>query len=80
MVAALGGPSDIIEKPELHLPKAPLVRPVFAAGQGSVVGINTRAVGVAVVAMGGGRVKAKDPVDPVVGFTELAMVGGWDRQ
>ena len=25
--------------------------------------------------MGGGRVRAADAVDPVVGFTELAMVG-----
>ena len=37
--------------------------------------IDTRAVGVAVVAMRGGRVNATDEIDPVVGFTDLAMVG-----
>ncbi len=75
MVSALGGPNDLIEKPEIHLPKAPLVQPVFANQEGSVIGINTRAIGVAVVALGGGRVRASDPVDPVVGFTDLALVG-----
>ena len=40
-----------------------------------MVSIDTRAIGIAVVALGGGRVRAADPVDPRVGFTELARVG-----
>ncbi len=75
MVRDLGGPTDLLEKPEKHLPAAPLVQPVYAADSGTIVDIDTRAVGLAVVAMGGGRVRAADAVDPVVGFTELAMVG-----
>ncbi|MEE9314552.1 MAG: thymidine phosphorylase [Rhizobiaceae bacterium] len=75
MVVALGGPADLMEKPEVHLPNAPIVRPIFAENEGSVIAVDTRAVGVAVVALGGGRVRAADSVDPVVGFTELAMVG-----
>ena len=75
MVVELGGPSDLMEKPERHLPAAPVVRPVHAPTNGIVLSIDTRAVGVAVVAMRGGRVRAADKIDPVVGFTELAMVG-----
>lgn len=75
MVSELGGPSDLMEKPEAHLDAARVVRPVMAEGEGSVTGIGTRAVGIAVVALGGGRVRAADPVDPVVGFTELACIG-----
>ncbi|NKB53442.1 MAG: thymidine phosphorylase [Rhizobiaceae bacterium] len=75
MVVELGGPSNLLEKPELHLATAPVVRPVYAPSQGIVVAIDTRDVGVAVVAMRGGRVTAADQIDPVVGFTELAMIG-----
>lgn len=75
MVSELGGPSDLLERPEVHLPTAPIVRPVHPPTSGCVLAINTRGVGLAVVAMGGGRVRASDLVDPVVGFTDLAMVG-----
>ena len=75
MVRELGGPSDLLEKPEVHLEAAPVVRPVYAEEAGAIVAVATRDIGVAVVAMGGGRVRASDQVDPVVGFTELAMVG-----
>ncbi len=75
MVATLGGPSDLNEKPEKYLEAAPIVRPVFADEEGSVVATDTRAIGVGVVELGGGRVRAADPVDPAVGYTELAMPG-----
>ena len=75
MVVELGGPANLMEKPEIHLPKAPIVRPVFAKSEGAIVAVKTRAVGVAVVAMGGGRVRAAELVDPAVGFTELASIG-----
>ena len=75
MVSALGGPSDLIERPEKHLPTAPIVRAVLPAAEGSVLSVKTRDVGLAVVGMGGGRVRAADPIDSVVGFTNLAMIG-----
>ncbi len=75
MVAELGGPSDLMDRPEAYLEAAPVVRPIHARGEGSVTSIDTRAVGIAVVALGGGRVRAADPVDPAVGFTELAAIG-----
>ena len=75
MVTALGGPSDLLEAPEKHLPMADVVEPVFAARPGTVIGVDTRAVGVAVIALGGGRRRAADAIDHSVGFTQLARVG-----
>jgi thymidine phosphorylase len=75
MVAALGGPADFLDKSEDYLAKAPVVLPVFAASSGVVTSIDTRAIGVAVVGLGGGRTRPQDPIDPAVGFTALAGLG-----
>ncbi|WP_299911150.1 thymidine phosphorylase [uncultured Paracoccus sp.] len=75
MVAALGGPSDLLENPDRHLPSAPVVRPVPAPQAGAVAAIETEALGHAVVALGGGRVQASDRIDPRVGLAELARIG-----
>lgn len=74
MVAALGGPADFMERAEAHLPQTPIVRPAPAPA-GVVVSIDTRAIGLAVVAMGGGRRVASDAIDPAVGFTRLLGLG-----
>lgn len=75
MVAALGGPADFVAKPDRHLAAAPVVRDVLPGNDGFVAACNARAVGVAVVALGGGRVRAQDSIDHAVGFTALAGVG-----
>ena len=75
MVAGLGGPADFVERPGAYLKAAPVVRPVHAERPGVVTAIDTRAIGVAVVALGGGRVRAADPIDPSVGFTGLVGPG-----
>ncbi len=74
MVAGLGGPADLLERPSAHLAAAPVIRPVHAEA-GFVERIETRAVGMVVVALGGGRTRPQDPVDPAVGLTDLAGVG-----
>lgn len=75
MVTALGGPADFMEKSELYLAKAPVIAPVYAKEPGVVTGVDARAIGVAVVELGGGRRVAADVIDPSVGFTELAGIG-----
>jgi thymidine phosphorylase len=82
MVSALGGPADLLENPGRRLAAAPLVRPVHPERAGHVARIATRDVGVAVVALGGGRTRPQDPVDHAVGLTDLAPLGaavGRDR-
>ena len=75
VVAALGGPADFMEKPGKHLVTAPVVRPVAPERAGIVTAIDTRAIGIAVVELGGGRRRATDPIDHSVGLTDLAGIG-----
>jgi len=75
MVALLGGPADFVEKMDEHLAPAPIVRDVFAAGPGTITAIDTRGVGMAVVALGGGRRMPTDTIDHAVGFDRLAGLG-----
>ncbi len=75
MISALGGPADLVTRPEAHLAAAPIIRAVLPARSGFVSTIDTRAVGIAVVELGGGRSRAQDPVDHAVGLTALAGIG-----
>ncbi|PLX37985.1 MAG: thymidine phosphorylase [Hyphomicrobiales bacterium] len=75
MVVALGGPVDLIERPQAYLAAAPVVRAIHPERSGFVSSIDTRAVGVAVVELGGGRTRPQDAVDHRVGFTVLAGLG-----
>jgi thymidine phosphorylase len=75
MVARLGGPFDVIENSDAYLPKAPIIRPIFLPTGGMVSAIDTRAVGLAVIELGGGRRRADDKIDPAVGLTQLASEG-----
>lgn len=75
MVSALGGPADLIERPDKYLAQAPLVRDVPALAAGFVEKIDTRQVGLGVVDLGGGRIDPKAAIDPAVGFSALAAVG-----
>jgi thymidine phosphorylase len=75
MAAALGGPSDLVAHPERHLPAAPVIRPVVPPRGGRVAAIATRAIGVAVIGLGGGRTRPEDTIDHAVAITDLAPVG-----
>jgi len=75
MVAGLGGPKDFLERIDAYLPKAPIVRPVYAPSRGVVAKIDTRAIGIAVLELGGGRVDPAQTIDHAVGFTDIASTG-----
>jgi len=74
MVAALGGPVDFVQHAERYLPRAPVMRPVPAGRSGRVMAVDTRALGLAVVMLGGGRTRAADRIDPGVGLTDLVAL------
>ena len=58
------------------LPAAPVLASDAAPeARGFVASIDVRAVGLAVVELGGGRSRAADTIDPAVGLTELAPIG-----
>ena len=75
MVAALGGPADLIERSDQYLPAAPVQRPVGAGGAGVVARVDTRGLGIAVVQLGGGRTRADQVVDHAVGLTDVIALG-----
>ena len=75
MVAALGGPANFVENAERYLPVAPVELAVKAERHGYVTGIATRDIGLAVVALGGGRTTPEDQIDHAVGITRLLPVG-----
>ncbi|MGY3865637.1 thymidine phosphorylase [Aeromonas bivalvium] len=75
MVTGLGGPVDFMERYDAYLPKAAIVRPVYAAQSGFVTAMDTRELGLAVVAMGGGRRAAGDKLDYAVGLTDFIRLG-----
>lgn len=75
MVAALGGPSDFLKRPAAYLAKAPVTVPFKAPRSGVIAAEKTRAIGLIVVDLGGGRRKTTDVIDMGVGFTGFLPVG-----
>ena len=75
MVTELGGPSDLMERPDAHLPIAPQVSAALPDRAGIVTKVDVRAVGLAVVALGGGRRHEAESVDHAVGLSEVAAPG-----
>jgi thymidine phosphorylase len=75
MVAALGGPADLVERPDRYLARAPVRLPVFPERPGTIVRMDARAVGFVVTRLGGGRRLAEDAIDPAVGLTDVRGVG-----
>jgi thymidine phosphorylase len=71
MVSMLGGPTDFMEHCAHHLKAAPIIRPVYCDDEGSVNRIATRQLGLAVIELGGGRLRADDTIDHSVGLTNL---------
>ena len=75
MVAELGGPADLLEAPDRHLAEARVTVAAEPQEDGTVSAVDVRAVGLAVVALGGGRTREDDPVDHSVGLTDVAAPG-----
>ena len=73
MVEALGGPADFVENYGSYLPKANIIRPVHAGG--IVRAVDTRAIGNAIIELGGGRRQVGEALNLSVGFSRVASVG-----
>ena len=74
IVAAQGGDVRAIDDPD-HLPRAPLAEPFVSPRAGVVAAIAPRPVGHAIIALGGGRSRVDDVVDPAVGIVFHVRVG-----
>jgi pyrimidine-nucleoside phosphorylase len=74
IIAAQGGNPKVVEDPSV-LPQAQAVEVFAAPRTGVVTRVEPRAVGRGVVAMGGGRSRVEDSVDPTVGFVITVKPG-----
>lgn len=75
MVTALGGPANLLDAPQRHLPEAPCRLAVDCVQDGHVQAWDTRALGEIVARLGGGRERAGEPVDHRVGLAEIVIIG-----
>ncbi|MGJ8655898.1 MAG: thymidine phosphorylase [Akkermansiaceae bacterium] len=75
MVEGLGGPNDLLENYANHLKQANCTTEVKVKEGGYLSKINTREIGLVVVELGGGRMRADQDIDHSVGLTEIAEIG-----
>ncbi len=75
MVYELGGPVDIVDNYEKHLPIAPVSQAVYPADAGYVAAVDAFAIGNAIIELGGGRRALEDKLDLSVGLTNVAPIG-----
>lgn len=75
MIAMLGGPPNALDPAALAHAAAPVTVPVRAATDGHVTAIETRQLGLAVIALGGGRTSPGQAVDHAVGLSEVKGIG-----
>lgn len=79
-VECQGGDPQICDKPEILLKGGLVETKISAQASGFIAEIDTLAIGSAIVAIGGGREKADDKIDPAVGFACERKIGDEVRE
>ncbi|WP_171207944.1 MULTISPECIES: thymidine phosphorylase [unclassified Ruegeria] len=75
MMAAVGGPVHFVDNWARFLPEANVIQEVKAPRAGYITAKDGEALGLAVVALGGGRQVESDEIDPAVGLSGLLRLG-----
>jgi pyrimidine-nucleoside phosphorylase len=75
MVEAQGGDPRVADDPRAVLPAAPIVRAVVCDRTGFLRSVDAEAIGRASAALGAGRIRKADPIDPAVGIVFRPKVG-----
>jgi thymidine phosphorylase len=76
IIEAQGGNPGVVEDPAA-LPQAAECELFNSPRRGFVARVEPRAIGRGIIALGGGRTKMEDRVDPSVGFVITARPGDW---
>ncbi|MDQ3474295.1 MAG: thymidine phosphorylase [Acidobacteriota bacterium] len=74
-VGAQGGDARVCDDPAGFLPLVSESIKVESPRSGFITEIETREIGHAIAALGGGRVRIEDKIDPTVGFTAEKKIG-----
>lgn len=75
MIFSLGGPSDLIDNPWQSMAKAAYIIDIVAPCHGYISAMQTKSIGFAIVALGGGRINHSATIDHSVGFDRILPVG-----
>ena len=76
IIAAQDGNPAVVDDPAL-LPQAEACELYRRPRRGFIARVEPRAVGRGIIALGGGRTKMDDTIDPTVGFVITANPGDW---
>ncbi|HEY2855620.1 MAG TPA: thymidine phosphorylase [Gemmatimonadaceae bacterium] len=79
IIEAQGGNPGVVDDPAV-LPQAGDCELFSAPRRGFVARVEPRAIGRGIIALGGGRTKMDDVIDPSVGFVITARPGDWVEQ
>jgi thymidine phosphorylase len=74
-VAAQGGEARVCDDPAAFLPLVSESIKVESPRSGFITRVDTTEIGHAIAAIGGGRVRIEDTIDPTVGFTSELKIG-----
>ncbi|MBR3502578.1 MAG: thymidine phosphorylase [Alphaproteobacteria bacterium] len=75
MVSALGGPVDFVENSVKYLPHANYVKPIFAPQEGYISAMDTRAMGLSIIELKGGRTITGQQLDLATGYSDFVQIG-----
>jgi thymidine phosphorylase len=75
MITALGGDSQLLEKPWKIMKQSEVITDIIAPEHGYINTMQTRDIGMSIVAMGGGRLANGQAIDHSVGFDQILPVG-----
>ena len=75
LIAGLGGPESFSNDWRQRLPEANVIREIPAPRAGFVAAMDGHAIGMGVVHMGGGRMRAADRIDASVGYSDILPIG-----
>lgn len=75
MFASLGASAELASNPDKILPKAKVVKPVYADEEGVISDINAKLIGKASIFSGAGRTEFNQKIDYAAGFSELKNIG-----
>jgi thymidine phosphorylase len=75
MVEAQGGDPRVVDDPGHVLPSAPVILPLLAEQEGTLAAVDAEAVGLASGALGAGRTRKGEAIDPAVGIVLRCKIG-----
>ncbi len=75
MIEAQGGDPHVVDDPNAILPKAPVVLPILQGRAGTLAAMDAEEIGLASGALGAGRTRKGDVIDPAVGIVVRCKIG-----